>query len=412
MTNKKWLDARNYILSFSILFFFFFDFVTKILVSLTIKPPFFRYGALIKSGFIAILLLLTVKSGLKISKRFFTYALILLFSFVIGLFFLKQDQKPSNLFFDFSYLLRSLYLFVYLALISNINDSNVYIEKWIFVFKYLILINSFFILIGFLFDIELFRSYNRGDRFGYQGFLVYHSEAGYIYFIAVVLFYSFYRETKRKYDLYALLFLITTMSLIGTKKAYLLLLLFFIFTAYDNYKIMLKHKTKILCSLLGFLILGFSAKNYFYRLIIIKFSVLYNVYRDRGFITFFFSYRDNKIKNGIVPFIDENWSIMNYVFGGPIFKIFRPEMELFDIYLFFGIVGIIIYSLFLKDLYLDFKGKYFYLITFGVLLATFFSGNFFASVNVSIIYITCIKYYKNNFYLLSKRGIFENTISK
>ncbi|MEM5539413.1 MULTISPECIES: hypothetical protein [unclassified Olleya] len=244
-------------------------------------------------------------------------------------------------------------------------------------------LNSVTILIGYFLNLNVFKSYFfGGNRFGFQGLLLYHSEAGYLYFIAICVAYYLYLKKKDMVMASVLVLLVVCSFLIGTKKASLLTLIFLLYFFIDNIKLL---KQKITYYFLaGSLLMIFLFRHVIQDVFAKQFSLFNRVYLEEGFFTSFTSYRNVLLQNYFIPYIEENWGVLNYIFGGPKFANSRVELELFDLILFFGLTGVVAYVLFFKNLCTS-SAKYSNFIIFSLIFASLFSGNLLTSVNTIVI---------------------------
>jgi len=377
-------------LPYIIIFFFLFDFITKALIIYTNNFPFYRFGALIKGLFLIAIFYIAVRTKISHLRVFFNYSIALITVFLVSFLFFNTSISDDDFYFNFYYLIKYIYPLLFLTLLPTLNKNDISLA--IRMFTIFIAVNSALIIIGGVFEIDLFRSYYGGPRFGYLGLLLYHAEAGYIYFLAIMIIYHNVKEKKGKYNWLVALLCWSSMFMVGTKKSIGLALLFFLFVIVDNRQFIIK---KYKASLVFFLS-GIGLVIYFNQEILnslsLKFKLLLDVYNKEGLITTFFSYRNENLISKIFPYIEENWSLINWFLGGPSFKNYRVELELVDLFLFFGIFGIVIYSLVFIKIKNLFNSKYFTFLTITLLLASFISGNFLASINSFIIYIFTILY--------------------
>ena len=110
-----------------------------------------------------------------------------------------------------------------------------------------------------------------------------------------------------------------------------------------------------------------------------------NVRNKNGLLTAILSYRDKLLINETIPFIDNNWLIVNYFFGGINDISTRSQMGFLDLFYFFGLIGTTIYLYSFRCWFFNFKlsriNIYFILILFFI---TFLSGNFFLNASIPI----------------------------
>ncbi|WP_146603182.1 hypothetical protein [Olleya aquimaris] len=234
-----------------------------------------------------------------------------------------------------------------------------------------------------MFQIEVFRSYFRGGRFGYSGFLLYHHEAGFIYFIIINLLYYKLKKNKNNTNITLFLIVLFLSLLVGTKKTLFFNIIFFCYLFVDNIKNRKAVFLTTITAVLGLLLFNKS---------LLKFYNLFKeIYEKDGFWSSFLSFRNILFNERFYPYVTENNSIINIIFGWPFFNNHRTEMEIFDVLLFFGLVGLISYIiLFVKIL--KGKNKLSYFLVLTLLIGTVFSGNLLASVNVMILLFITLKY--------------------
>jgi hypothetical protein len=246
--------------------------------------------------------------------------------------------------------------------------SKLEFEKLLLMFSginYILAFNSILILTGVFFSLQLFKTYD-GERFGYSGLLFASATATYVYLFHMG--YCFVKLGKNLKLSKIEVFILFSSLFIGTKAIYFTACLMLFYMINVNIK---KHKfiinTTILLSFGLILFSAFRASNVFNK-----------VFSDHGFLSVILSKRDIIFKNITYPFILDNWSFVNYFFGG--FQDFeiRSQIGLIDLVLTFGFFGatlylIILYSA-LRKFNLDSISILFYSM---LLLIVFISGNFF-----------------------------------
>ena len=126
--------------------------------------------------------------------------------------------------------------------------------------------------------------------------------------------------------------------------------------------------------------------NFFINFLKTKYETLYRVYEKHDLITMLTSYRNLRLKENFIPVITDNWSFTNYLFGGTDFVKYRVEFELFDVFLFWGIIGCLIYFYFYFSKVISFKK----IVKFGkiqivfLLIIAMLSGTFFNNAPVTL----------------------------
>tara|TARA_R110002049_G_scaffold293010_2_gene477814 strand:- start:4312 stop:5499 length:1188 start_codon:yes stop_codon:yes gene_type:complete len=376
-----------------------FLFATFLLLSLSFtvlyKYVLFNHGIHLKYTWLPDIIFFAIINAILIYKRNYFLILITILLLLIkslGSFFVFDFYENRLDYFKeviktvFSF---SMVFFIY-TYVKNINLSNiVFIFK---VFNYVSVIISASIILGFIFNISFFETYT-GVRFGFSGFLFPQSFSSYFIIVSILIYYYYNKNIKKISSIY-IVFTILSAFLIGTKAVYIFLF-FFIAMFFINNKLY-KNKVAILFSSLVFTILLFNYKA-LKEYMLDKFSVLYNVYNESGLLTFLFSYRDLSFLKAKF-YVQNNWNITNYLFGGINRKAMLVEMELVDIFLSFGILGSVFlllcyYKIILKPVAFKRDSFFLYSVLFFIILM---SGNFFKSftINYFIVFSFVILTYK------------------
>lgn len=255
-------------------------------------------------------------------------------------------------------------------------------------------VNSLFVFFGAIFKIELFKSYGKLARFGYNGIFSSAGEAS-VFYISL-LGYELKKLKESKGNLISFLFFLATAFLIGSKSVYLFIAIAFTLLGY----IYINKKTYItLLSSLVILFLFFNKLviNTYYNLVGLSVFVKN---QDVTNFTRIMSYR-NTLSEKAFNYIQLNWGVKNYLLGGEGFiSIKRTEIVLFDVFLVSGIVGLVLSLLFILKFYIT-KNEF----SNWVLISQFFVinliGNFFFSVNNSlffaVFFLAALKFSKQRF---------------
>jgi hypothetical protein len=242
------------------------------------------------------------------------------------------------------------------------------------VFEYIMLFNSILILLGLFFDIPIFKTYYKA-RFGYNGLLVSSATSTYVYFIAMIYYLNKYK-LRIIFNWQALLVFIAGIF-VGTKSLYLIFLLIGIYLSYVFVKTDVKILKKVLLiSLLivvGFFI-GLKLET--------KFKV---IAQEHDLLTSILSFRNQLLMDQVLPFIENQWTFINYAFGGMNDISSRAQMGVFDLLYVFGVIGTVLYLFFYYKALISFRINSLYKF-FLVLLALliFTTGNFFLNASVAI----------------------------
>lgn len=371
---KNNIDAQ---LSVVIILFFISEALTKI--SLYLDHDFHNYSALVKGGFSFLVIIYAFFRITDKRRRILFLMLIMGIMFGLGQYIFNDYSFGPNIFQNTKFFFRYLFVFTILLYFSELPygySKGIYLN----VFEKIILFNSLLILLGFLFDIQVFKTY-KFARFGYSGLFAVPSIATYFYALSLTYFGNKY--ITHRTHLFVFIFIALVSVLTGTKALFLFLFLtiihLFIKEKYYN------KKGFIIGTPILILILVIFRKEVL--LLVQKYyAVLYDVYREHDLVTMLTSYRNLKLQENFLPLIKDKWHFVNYIFGGTDFVKYRIEFELFDLMLFFGIVGSIIYLFFYFTSVVRF-GK---LASFGRIQMLFFliigmlSGTFFHSAPTAL----------------------------
>ena len=261
-------------------------------------------------------------------------------------------------------------------------------QKQIFfiVFEYIILFNSLVILIGFLFNIQIFNTYlYSGVRFGYNGLIVTSATSSYLYSITLIYLLSKYK--KAVFKKIPNLIIIFSMFFIGTKVSYLFLFSFFATFIWAYTSI---NKKTVICflSIFGILII---------YLFFFKLGVFNQIRQTDGLLSSLMSYRDVLFLKHTLPYIKEHWSIVNYLFGGVSDLSTKSQIEFIDIFYFFGVIGgLLYYQLFFKA-FLTFKTTvYIYILLSILFIIVLLAGNLFSYPSIAIYIVILREHLKYN----------------
>jgi hypothetical protein len=191
------------------------------------------------------------------------------------------------------------------------------------------------------------------------------------------------------------LVLVIAALFLGTKGAYLFLFLLLLTDIFFR-----QNRKKLVYFSIGLLILLFY---YFDKIIMINMLKLMNlsteIYtKNNGFITALSSKRDLLFVNA-VDYIEVKWKMINYIVGGTDFRTLKVEIEIVDIFLFFGLAGLILYGFFIKSyLFTNKEAILNYLLILILLIGTM-SGNLISSISNTTFFAITFLYLRNNFSL-------------
>ncbi len=290
--------------------------------------------------------------------------------------FFKEEIRESNIY----YFIRYMYLPLFVLFLDKmeVNKVEKFIDSLIIIILILLSANSLLIIIGLIYDLNIFKSYPNTERFGYNGFFLKPNDASYMYMLST--FYFFIRGFIYNEKTYKNAFLVSIFVslLLGTKSTILfntfLLTIFCFFIS--KYKRILRWGILLLIGLIIYRIN--SIINYFVEI----FPFWKNI-REEGIITLLSSRRNELIVKGW-NIVLEKWQVLNYFFGGGNVKTFNAHSEVFDVFLVMGITGIVFFIWFIKNK-IFIKKRFLLNITIGsILLMTILSGNLLFSIVPSL----------------------------
>ncbi|MFD2434239.1 hypothetical protein ACFSO9_12245 [Mesonia maritima] len=297
--------------------------------------------------------------------------------FCIGQFFIEEDGFSYLSIVGFSRYLLFITIVIFFSEFAQKKIPNFPIK----IFHIFILINSIIIILSFLFNIELFRTY-AGERFGFNGLFMTSSNTTYFYLITFLCFFNRYRREVFSKPLFWIA--VTAGCLVGTKSIYLaLMILFFLAILF----FIRNNRTKYIF-LISLFLIGSVGLYFFFST-----KVFSTIVNENGWLTAILSTRNQLLVDETIPFVQKNWNVLNYLFGGLANPFLRPQLELLDLLLFFGILGGAFYIYTFAKFYFNFSiQKLFPVFTLALLfLVTLISGNFFYNATVPI-YLIILKY--------------------
>lgn len=322
----------------------------------------------ITKAVVLIFMVFAVFSRFRINWRQLVFFGLLTVAFTIGQLALIPSFTGYNM-TTFSRFMFPLVLFLFF---TNFKISAKARRLLFLVFEGFLTLNFILILIGLLGNTYVLKTY-LGSRFGVNGLLLTSATSTYVYFCALGYFYfvyswSMFRQRR---------FWITLLSclLIGTKSLYLGVVLF-------GLLLLLECNFKYKKAVLGIGVLVFA---------FVSFALLYwvpefvQIREQDGLLSAVLSYRDQLFLEHTWPYIQEQWGVVNYLFGGVADFTMRSQMEFVDLFFFWGTLGGLLYLFVFGRLYFTqtlTRGQ----LLFFVLLAliVFVAGNFFTYTSIPL----------------------------
>ena len=393
MTSENRYSKNLYLLGLStILLIILGDLLRRF--ALFTNLAFDRYTAIAKIGILLTYILfifyyrkhyLNCRNKIKIALLTLMLLIIFLFSNII------IEHKYFNI-ANFEFLIR--YLFFPITFLT-FYDLVKYPDKVYNLFKaieILFLINCFLILLGYIFDIEIFKTYPNPNRFGFSGIFNRANQVSYI--TILFMFIYVYKLLILKINKAKFFFALLASLLVGTKKILFSIIIILVYFLYITRKKYIKSKIIVITVLsLSILLFRNNLKLFF----ISNFSIFMDIYKEHGFITMIMSFRDKNLREAAQVHIIERWEFLNILVGGSDFTLIRSELAFIDLFLFFGLIGILIYLVLAKLFYdlIDNNSKTLLLLLSLIIFTASMSGGFFSSVNIPFIFIVILFYFKS-----------------
>jgi hypothetical protein len=379
----------------SLVLFFIADCLNKVIYLITeddtpnVSPSLLARMAF---EFIAVIFIL---ADLNRKKSIFVILSSLLFiSFLIGVaFYLRHYDKRYEYFYHLGLFNKYLFAFIAYYFISELRNNKELITKLQGTCERIFIINSLLAIVGAIFRIQLFKSYLFMDyRYGYNGVIPAVNESSLFYFIALSFVYykKFILGKKLKWSW----LIIVASFLIGTKAIYLfiaaLVLFHFLRVSSITNKILALLGITVFIAITAFLYISDFASpvvDYFVYLI-----------SEKGLESALLSGRDVYLQTRFFE-NQEYWNFFNYLFGGQDQLNYLIEMDLFDVVLFFGAVGSILYFvIFFRSIFsISFRKKFniFFVVVYFIMAGL--GGHYFASaLNALYLVIFCLFIYNSD----------------
>lgn len=221
---------------------------------------------------------------------------------------------------------------LFLGVWQAINRSTYPTELLIKFIKIVVLANAVCICIGLIFDISFFESYPKSGRWGYSGFLLRdHSVV-----LSSIILIEELSKPKVSWRVFALL----TVSLLflGTKSGLLSLALII-------YLVLIK-SNKIRLYIAGFVGVLLGTLPWWLNEVVALNPFWNSVYINHGAWGVLFSLRNESLVM-FYHIIKTKYNLFHWFLGGQIrFEDLKIEMLAFDVFVFYGLVGLVVFSYF------------------------------------------------------------------
>lgn len=373
----------------ALLIFFISDGLNKLLYLVTENDTPLFSPSLFSRMVFEILALIVILSNLN-KKRFYfiVTASLLSICYVTGVvFYLIEYDFPFRYFYHLSLFNKYIFAFIVYFFIYKISESPTHIEKLQSFCESLFVINSIFVIIGAAFSIQLFRSYVFMDyRYGYNGIIPAVNESSLFYFIA--LSYLYYKRFVLNRKLGFSILVIVAAFLLGTKAIYAYIIALGLFHIIRVSTLKARVYSLLGTAFIGFILFLVSTSDFAAELV----GYFEYLFSTRSITNALLSGRDIYFQTKFFENI-EFWTPINYLFGGQDQLNYLIEMDLFDIFLFFGIIGTLLYFFILFNSLFNFnlRKKFNLFFVFSYLGLAFLGGHFFASaVNSLYLVVFCL----------------------
>ena len=365
-----------YLLTITGLYLFFFsDFLNKALV--VFRIDYSRASILFRSLYELLFLVVIVMFPTRSRMMFLSLMGILFVTFITGQIVYTNNTPYYPQYFE-NILLFNKYFFAFIIYfaIYRLADYPSKFQKAIRVMENLFLLNAWCTLAGVVFGIDLFRTYVlQTYRFGYSGILWAQNEASVMYFLSLSHFY--YKRYILKDNSKGFFIILIAGVFLGTKALYLFMAMLLVFHFMTKSSV----NTKVFA--LYFVVIVFYSIRRFLRSDTSDQLLAYFVSKaeEHGIWYMLFSGRTMylDVADNIVTYY---WTPVNWLFGGHNQMAFMVEMDFFDLFLFLGIVGFVVYFILLFNTLFRFslKKRFNLFFVFAFLSLAFMAGHFFAGV--------------------------------
>lgn len=269
----------------------------------------------------------------QLDRKNYFYLSLLFICSIIGLLIQGGSTMYESIYLFSKYAFGIITMLFFFKCYERLNTS--YIKKVVLA---LVLLNFACIVVGFIFSIHVFETYY-GNRFGYNGIFKSTSTASYFYMFALVFYLLNKHKTIITYTLISII--VFSSFFVGSKTLIAFIGITAIITL--GHFIALKQNliNKRLFYVLYALIIPILAW-YVLKTYIVLNSTLSEVLTKDGMLSAIFSYRDILFIDSMQS-VQEHFGFLNYIFGGGSHINNFPQMALADLFLSFGIIGMVVY---------------------------------------------------------------------
>ncbi len=322
------------------------------------QAPFFRISIFVRAlaQLYFLVLLLRRRRGLNIWIMMCFFYLVFLIGSLASI-----DLYQRNWVESFSVINKMLFFFVCLGVFRLYFKTTESRDQLFKVFEFLVLVEAFTVIIGFIFHLDVLSSYGSGtpgfDRFGYKGLIPAQNETSGFFIIA--FFYFLWKIVRLNRGMLQFLTVFVAALLTGTKTSFILVGVLLLYLArWLMGKRIKRIRMYIVVSVFLVALVALLAHDYILALVQPTIGFYVDKVRNLSWspLETFLSGRTLKTKR----FFSDYWphfGFLNYLFGGHDLPIFWTETDLVDVFISLGLVGgVVFYYCYLKALLFNTKG--------------------------------------------------------
>ena len=339
------LNKLNFFLCFYLLLSPIADILTGICIFKLGMPEAFigSPSQILRFLFLAFSMYFVKGKNLRIACILFIYLLIIEISSFL------YTQSINAYMSGINYSMKILYIYLFYCIVSAISKKvdDSYSLRLIDIYLFSACLYSLGIMIPTFLGIGI-GSYSEGT-FGQKG--LYSSGNSLNVFLGISFCISLLRKNKDYWEAIQCLLLLSAIILLGTKTAFLFIIVgLLIFLRSKSYKVRV-------FSVISVFVLFLYCFNDIAMLLGNIYDVVFYRFENRDdLLTFILSGRNDYISDAFMSFFQSNWWPLKLLFGGGAFLSFRDEyfvgmqfdtleMDLFDIFFMYGVVGLTVYIL-------------------------------------------------------------------
>ena len=361
-----------------------------------LELPFWNIGVLIKFPLELLFLLLLVKFR-KFHFVYFAIGVLVICWFIgtltgliqtdgsiersIGANFIHTETPDDPWGNSFTVLSRYLLFFAIMPMLLIHIDNEEFLKNIQRLFEYFLYANSIAIIIGYVFKIPFFSSYNPKaedlifeSRFGYKGLLYGINETTGVFFLGIAHIYrEFFINHRKRYSLLCIVFLAALLT--GTKGCIISLVLL---TSYYLFKF----RRPLFFAFVGpIFLVGII---YLIQIDFVeKVTAFFNIYMGDDFsstpigaaITLLMTGRNIYIYNNWL-YMKSHWVPLNFLFGD---GLLYSETDFFDLVYFFGLGSFLYLYIYMKLVFYKYADKTLITVFIFLLILAFTGGHIMRS---------------------------------